>query len=116
MKKLVTIALIGICAVSVALGLYDKGWGKTVAVTATPGRISGQFTANTVSVKNKGPESVFTLVDCTAAEFDTRYAAGTTIEIESGDTFTYNCEGKDSIESICYRTAVNPATVKLGTF
>ena len=100
---------------SVALALYGTGGGKILAATTTPQELAG-FTANSVSVYNTGAVTLFCLVDCTTNDFTTRLAAGTTLPIPAGTSYTFNAETQTSIERLWYATTNSTAEVFVGRY
>jgi len=103
--KLTTIAtaFLLLAMAVVSLGLYGLGYGEVVAVTNTHQRVDG-FTANTVSLYNKGTNTVFALANCTTNQLGTRMAAGTAVPIASGVTYTFDARQQDHIFAVCMAT------------
>jgi hypothetical protein len=117
MKKVTGLAgMLLVAGVAVALGYVTTGFGKSATASTVTARVSG-FTARTLSVYNAGTnETVFALVNSTTNEFNTRLAAGTTVPIPHGASFSFDTGGSSSIDSVCYATTNGTAAVLIGAF
>jgi len=120
MKKSVILAMVGgimVLVASVALAIYGEGWGKILTATTTPQEVSG-FTANKVSIYN--PEStnatVYCLANCATGTLAAAILGNTAIPIPGGTAWTFDCNGKQSIDRICIQVASGSVQVFIGAY
>jgi hypothetical protein len=115
MKRLMlSLAVVALCA-SAAFAIFGSGYGRTVSVTEVTSRIDG-FTANKLSIYNAGAATVYALPNLTTNEFNVHYAAGTTIPIPGGMSFTFDGEGEDHVASLCWRTVSSTNVCYVGAW
>tara|TARA_R110002110_G_scaffold7042_1_gene34971 strand:- start:629 stop:988 length:360 start_codon:yes stop_codon:yes gene_type:complete len=119
MKK-VAIIVLALGLMGSAIALADRvGWGDRVTVTVTPQIIGSSpgFGGYVLTIVNEGAVPVYCLVNCNdVAAFNTRYTAGTTVEIPVGDTFSFTTYGKTVIRKLYIRTASSTCDVLLATY
>lgn len=97
--------------------MLNNGEGKQTTATSTTALWTPTKSgANSMSVDVEGTDPVFCLVNCTAAEFNTAYAAGSTIKVRNGVQFGFYGDQFTNIRSICYRTETNDSAVNFAAY
>jgi len=97
--------------------MLNQGEGKQTTATSTTALWTlNKSGANSLSVDVEGSPDVFFLVNCTAAEFDTEYAAGRAIKARNGIPYAFYAGELKNISSVCYRTASTSSAVNFGAF
>jgi len=117
MKKRFALIAVAVALMGAVIAFAERtGWGDRISVTDTPQVVGSSpgFGGYTMSVVNEGSNTVYCLVNCNnLAEFTNRFAAGTTVEIPSGDTFAFTTYGKTVLRQLFIRAGAGETNAVL---
>ena len=115
MKKLMITLSIVIFA-GVCYGVYTTGKGAKGTASTSPAEVSG-LSAGSLSLYNADDaDDIFAMVNCTTSVFATALAAGTTVPVPPGASYTFDTKDESSIHNIWLATTNGTAGYYIGSF